>query len=128
MLQSTTEYYKVLQSVTERYRVLQSVTKYYRVLRSITKTNLAHLLGPIFGLVLLLLEGWYVEWIKITLSGGRMFICPVEKWLDSGEGALGPPTLTVDCHKSGRNVINKNKGNNSLQMSLWRNALMRRRP
>ena len=38
MLQSVTEYYRVLQSVTECYRVLQSI-------------NLAHLLGPIFGLV-----------------------------------------------------------------------------
>ena len=32
-------------------RVLQSITEYYKVLQSITKTNLAHLLGPIFGLV-----------------------------------------------------------------------------
>ena len=38
----------MLQSVTE---VLQSITDYYRVLQSITETNLAHLLGPIFGLV-----------------------------------------------------------------------------
>ena len=42
MLQSITQYYIVL---------LQSVTECYRVLESITKTNLAHLLGPIFGLV-----------------------------------------------------------------------------
>ena len=32
-------------------RVLQSITEYYKVLQSITKTNLAHLLEPIFGLV-----------------------------------------------------------------------------
>ena len=44
VLHSVTEYYRVLQSITEYYRVLQSIT-------SITKTNLAHLLGPIFGLV-----------------------------------------------------------------------------
>ena len=41
----------MLQSVTEWYRVLQNITEYYRVLQNITKTNLAHLLGPIFGLV-----------------------------------------------------------------------------
>ena len=51
MLQSITEL-RVLQSITEYYRVVQSITEYYyRVLQSITKTNLAHLLGPIFGLV-----------------------------------------------------------------------------
>ena len=47
MLLIVTECYRVLQSVTECYRVLQSVTectKYYKVF-------LAHLLGPIFGLV-----------------------------------------------------------------------------
>ena len=42
----------MLQSIKEFYRVLQSITEYYRVLQSITKTNLAHLLGPFFGLVL----------------------------------------------------------------------------
>ena len=49
VLQSVTECYRVLQSVTEFYRVLQSVTECFRVLEGITKTNLAHLLGPIFG-------------------------------------------------------------------------------
>ena len=53
---------------------------------------------------LLFLEAWYVEWIKITLSGGRMFSCPLNNWLDSGVGAAGPSTLTADCHKSGRIV------------------------
>ena len=43
MLQGVTEYYRVLQSITEYYKELQSITK--------TKTNLAHLLGPTFGLV-----------------------------------------------------------------------------
>ena len=55
MLQSITELYRVLQGIAENYRVLQSVTECYRVLQSTTKTNtnLAHLLGPIFGLVYL---------------------------------------------------------------------------
>ena len=44
MLQSVTERKRVLQRVTESYRVLQSVTECYRVI-------LAHLLGPISGLV-----------------------------------------------------------------------------
>ena len=55
VLKSFTEFYRVLQSNTEYYRVSKSITEYYRVLqsiKSITKTNLAHLLGPIFGLVL----------------------------------------------------------------------------
>ena len=55
-LQSFRECYRELKSVTESFRVLQSVTEYYKVLQSITKTNLAHLLGPIFGLVLLIPE------------------------------------------------------------------------
>ena len=46
MLQSVTECYKALQSVTECYRVLQSVKECYRVF-------LAHLLGPISGLVMI---------------------------------------------------------------------------
>ena len=44
VLESIAECYRVLQSVTEGNRVLQSVTEYYRVF-------LAHLLGPISGLV-----------------------------------------------------------------------------
>ena len=51
VLKSISEYYRVLQSITEYYRVLQTITNYYRVVQSITSTNLAHLLGPIFGLV-----------------------------------------------------------------------------
>ena len=57
MLRSVTDYYRVLQcyrvlqSIAEYYRVLQSITKYYKVLQCIIKTNLAHLLRPIFGLV-----------------------------------------------------------------------------
>ena len=54
-MQSITECYRVLQqSVTaECHRVLQSVTECHRVLQSVTETNLAHLRGPIFGLVCL---------------------------------------------------------------------------
>ena len=44
MLQSVIEYYRVLQSIAKYYRVLQKIAEYYRVF-------LAHLLGPIFGLV-----------------------------------------------------------------------------
>ena len=44
-------------SPTEYYRVLQCITEYYNVLQSITKTNLAHLLGPIFGLVIFVGNG-----------------------------------------------------------------------
>ena len=44
VLQSVTEYYRVFQSITEYHIVLQSVAEYHRVF-------LAHLLGPIFGLV-----------------------------------------------------------------------------
>ena len=45
MLQSSIEYNRVLQSFAEYYRLLQNITEYYRVF-------LAHLRGPIFGLVL----------------------------------------------------------------------------
>ena len=54
MLQSVTECYRVLQSVTEYYIVLQSTAEYCRVLQNITeyyRVFLAHLIGPIFGLV-----------------------------------------------------------------------------
>ena len=44
MLQSVTECLSVLQSITEYIRVLQNITEYYRLF-------LAHLLGPISGLV-----------------------------------------------------------------------------
>ena len=48
---SITKHYRLIKTITEYCRVLHSSTEYYRVLQSITKTNLAHLLGPIFGLV-----------------------------------------------------------------------------
>ena len=47
MLESVTECYRVLQSITENSRVLQNIKEYYRVF-------LAHLLGPISGLVILM--------------------------------------------------------------------------
>ena len=66
MLPSVTVCYRVIQSITDYLRVLQSTTKYYKilqVLQSITKTkpNLAHLLGPIFGLA-----------VFISLSGNSL--------------------------------------------------------
>ena len=54
VLQSVTEYSRVLESVTECYRVLQSITENSRVLQNIKeyyRVFLAHLLGPISGLV-----------------------------------------------------------------------------
>ena len=59
VLQSITEYYRVLQSITEYYRVLQSVTECCRVLQSVTdsyRVFLAHLLGLIFGLVVIIVN------------------------------------------------------------------------
>ena len=74
VLQSATEY-RVLQSVIECYRVLQSFTEYYRVLQSITKTNLAHLLGPLFGLVFIEGRGLGVVGVVLSIS------YPSDKWL-----------------------------------------------
>ena len=67
VLQSVTEFYRVLQSITENYRVLQRITEYYKVLESITKTNLEHLLGPIFGLVSFAIESYIYE-TDVTLG------------------------------------------------------------
>ena len=55
MLQSVTECYRVCQRFTDFYRTLQSISEYYRVLESVAeyyKLFLTHLLGPIFGLVI----------------------------------------------------------------------------
>ena len=69
-----------------------------------------------------------MEWIKISLNSGRIFFCPLNKWLDSGDDAApGKPTWTVDCHKSGIILIKENKADQSMKMGLWRNAIMRRR-
>ena len=43
-----------------------------------------------------------MEWIKLIIRSGTIFSCDVDGWLDSGPGAVGPPTRTVECHKSGR--------------------------
>ena len=56
VLQSITGCLRVLQSVIECYRMLQSVTECYSMLQSVTecyRVFLAHLLGPISGLVIL---------------------------------------------------------------------------
>ena len=51
-----------LNSAIKHYqRQRHSITKYYKVLQSITKTNLAHLLGPIFGLVFTLPTQWPIS-------------------------------------------------------------------
>ena len=46
-------------------------------------------------------------WIKLTLSSGTIFSCPVDGWLDSGLEAAGPTTRIVDCYKSGVVDVNK---------------------
>ena len=53
----------MLQSITKYYKVLQSIAKYCKVLQSITKTNLVHLLGPIFGIV--------IKWAGTFHSAGQ---------------------------------------------------------
>ena len=65
----------MLQSITEYYRVLQSVTECYRVF-------LAHLLGPIFGLVCVKSASFVVFGI-IFLALNNVWIldtgqCPVD--------------------------------------------------
>ena len=45
MQQSVTECDRVFQSISEYYKVIESVAEYYEVF-------LAHLLGPIFGLII----------------------------------------------------------------------------
>ena len=55
MLQIVTACHRVSKSVTECHRVSQSVTEYYRVF-------LAHLIGPILGLVLKVLKYLKSEW------------------------------------------------------------------
>ena len=45
-----------------------------------------------------------MEWIKLTLSSGTTFSCPVNGWLDSGPDAAGPHNRTVDCHDTGKKV------------------------
>ena len=45
-----------------------------------------------------------MEWIKLTLSSGTSFSCPVNGWLDSGPDAAGPHNRTVDCRETGKKV------------------------
>ena len=73
VLQSVIECCRVLQSVrsvTECYRVLQSITEYNRVSENITeyyRVFLAHLLGPIFGLVLLLVVRRLAHFVRVPI-------------------------------------------------------------
>ena len=84
MSQSITECYRVLESVTKCYRVLQSVTECYRVLQSVTecyRVFLAHLLGPISGLVNYDLQAQQDDRLAayrdfgLGSSSGRTIIC-----------------------------------------------------
>ena len=48
----------------------------------------------------LFVAGWGVEWIRITISTGEIFSCPLKKkkrWLKNGEGN----SRTVICKRSG---------------------------
>jgi len=75
--------YRVLESIAECYRVLQSITKCYRVLQSVTecyRVFLAHLLGPIFGHVYLLVfvlvlveDHWRLKYTKAQQSQQMAF-------------------------------------------------------
>ena len=42
-----------------------------------------------------------MEWMRITMSTGEVFSCPVDGWLDNGPSAAGPGSLTVSCASSG---------------------------
>ena len=46
------------------------------------------------------LQGWYVEWMRITMSTGEVFSCPFGGWLDNGSDAGGPGSRTVSCAAS----------------------------
>ena len=95
MLQSVTECYTVLQSVTECYRVLegyrvfQSITGYYKVLQSITKTNLAHLLGPLFGLFFLISKMSLKHRTPYSCNRAFLRTCPQDYWTGWTVGRLG---------------------------------------
>ena len=45
-------------------------------------------------------QGWYVEWMRITMSTGEVFSCPFGGWLDNGSDAGGPGSRTVSCAAS----------------------------
>merc|ERR1712113_521363 len=48
-------------------------------------------------------DGWYVEWIRITMSTGEVFSCPVDGWLDN-DNPKEPSSRTVSCASSGEHV------------------------
>merc|ERR1712088_716797 len=48
-------------------------------------------------------DGWYVEWIRITMSTGEVFSCPVDGWLDI-DNPKEPSSRTVSCASSGEHV------------------------
>jgi len=50
-------------------------------------------------------DGWYAEWMNVTMSTGEVFSCPVDGWLDNWSKAwpevAGPGSRTVICTSSG---------------------------
>merc|ERR1712088_814676 len=53
-------------------------------------------------------DGWYVEWIRITMSTGEVFSCPVDGWLDNGD-PKEPSSRTVSCASSGNPWLSRGK-------------------
>ena len=101
MLQSVTEYYRLLQSITEYNRVLQNITKYYKVF-------LAHLLGPIFGLAvfvivflcLCLCLCLSVRSQRQTEGDKEALVCAAISFTSKAK-TISPPSPTLCC----QNVI-----------------------
>ena len=44
-------------------------------------------------------QGWYVEWMRITMSTGEVFSCLVDAWID--DGGTSPDFRTVPCSNLG---------------------------
>ena len=42
-------------------------------------------------------QGWYVRYVRITMSTGEEFDCPFRDWI----GNKAPSSLTVSCRSSG---------------------------
>ena len=59
--------------------------------------------GDIIQNIILLVAGWGVEWIRITISTGEMFSCPVYGWLDNDD-PKEPSSRTVSCVSLG-NIV-----------------------
>ena len=127
MLQSITECYRVLQTVTERYRVLQSVIEYYIVLQSVTKCYrvfglllsateynivlqtiteyyrvfLAHLLGPISGLVSIIATFIYI-FVRFSVLflfhrlSHNLKVCQLWQGVKTSPGTLSATTRPAD--------------------------------